>query len=921
MREIIVVTIFILSHVFIKGDDRYIPKNIKEREVLERVRGQQLKLGIKGNYFGDEKIDGESLNDIVEDMLKNYLQLDLKVEKGSWHEIYTKFKEKEIDLINFLTHTEERKEFALFTDKILEENLTLVSKEMPIGNLEFLNGMTVYVSKDTIYERFLKRFIEKNNLELKYEVVSNINLKEKTLFADSNLNVLYEKNRLNIGKLPDASIGILKEHRELLDILNSALDEKYSEKIEEWFRKRRESIYKYKIDKLLTESEKEYLKTLKPLTVAYQNLDNISGFSQIENKYIGIVPSTFDYLSDKLEIQIAEKNKLKKSEWNEIYEEFKNKKIDFIPISETKERNNSYIFTNKIFDLKIYEVDSLKNKAKNKVGVLKESVVEYIAKEHYASEKIVSYVNKEKMYQDLKKGDLNKVLTTDLSKYDKLVYNIKILEEVPINIAMHKDKEILRNIMNKILAEVIDFNEIVEGSNLSKNKKELIERERNRTLISLAASVCIVLMILEFYQSLKVLSHKKKNKELLKDELTGLYSRRLYNEFCKTENLTGYALLLDLNNFKKLNDTYGHDYGDMVLIETGKYLKEVFKDDYIFRISGDEFYIFSFYIIDVKSKIKELEHLFRTSKLMKRYEISFSLGYYKKRERESVEYAFKYADLAMYSAKKNKRAWSEEATKEFVKNNRRKKLIENMIKISIDTEFYAVFQGKYELETGKMIGAEALTRWENKFLGVILPKEFIPVAENLSLLYKIDYKIAEEAIKKTRELLDKKEVEDDFRMSFNMSMETFEREDLVSYISNLLKNYSLDGKNLEIEMTESLALDGGNNVIEKLNKIRGMGIYLSIDNFTVDYSTISQLITLPIDVIKFDKSLISGVNDNIEFARDIYAGLTNMIKSLKLKVIAEGIEKKEQSEFLKEIGISYGQGYYFGRPQKELKKV
>ena len=122
-------------------------------------------------------------------------------------------------------------------------------------------------------------------------------------------------------------------------------------------------------------------------------------------------------------------------------------------------------------------------------------------------------------------------------------------------------------------------------------------------------------------------------------------------------------------------------------------------------------------------------------------------------------------------------------------------------------------------------------------------------------------------------------------------------------------------------MTESLALDGGNNVIEKLNKIRGMGIYLSIDNFTVDYSTISQLITLPIDVIKFDKSLISGVNDNIEFARDIYAGLTNMIKSLKLKVIAEGIEKKEQSEFLKEIGISYGQGYYFGRPQKELKKV
>ena len=286
-----------------------------------------------------------------------------------------------------------------------------------------------------------------------------------------------------------------------------------------------------------------------------------------------------------------------------------------------------------------------------------------------------------------------------------------------------------------------------------------------------------------------------------------------------------------------------------------------------------------------------------------------------------MEYAFKYADLAMYSAKKGRENWSQEATYDFIKSNKRKKIIENMLDMSIDKEFYPVFQEKFDLKSGDVIGAETLTRWENKLLGHILPEEFIPLAENLGLIYKIDYKVAEQAIKKTKQLLDKSYVDKDFRMSFNMSIETLKRKDVVEYVLNLLRKYSLDGKNLEIEITETTFLEDVEDVIVKLNSFREKGIYLSIDDFTAGYSTVGLLTTLPIDVVKFDKSLISSISGDSDKGRNVYLGLTNMIKSLKLKVVAEGIEEKEQFEFLKEIGICYGQGYYFGKPERELKNV
>ena len=919
-----ILLVFFLSFKIIISMDVYIPKTDEEKRCLENIRAKELVLGVERNYFADEKINGESLNDIILELLNNYLQLNVKIKSGNWNTLYRGFQNKNIDILNFLTKTNEREKIAVFSNKILDEKLVVVSKREKIYNPEDLNKVQVYVTKNTIYEKFLENYKIKNELYgMEIVKVDDINAENVDYYVDTSFNAIGEWNKLNISRLPETSIGIRKEHEELKTIINNALAERYTIRIDNWLKERRELLFKSKFLNSLTLEEKEYLENLKPLKIVYANIENISSYSFKEKKFEGVLPNLFNCLFKKLNINISQKENFINTEWTNIYENFDNGDIDILTLSKTPEREEKFIFTKKIYDLNIYIIENLKTSLnKRKIGVIKNSIEEKEAKEHYLESSVEIYENRNEMIKDLKDNILTGVLSLNSDIYDKEKYDIKIFETVPINLALAKDKVILRDILNKAILEMIDLKDILKVSSLDRRKENLYEKEKNRKIINLIVFSCMTLIILVTYQSFKVFLHKKKNKELLKDELTGLYSRRLFNEFCKkNSNLSGVTLLLDLNNFKSLNDTYGHDYGDQILIEVGKLLKEAFKNDYIFRISGDEFYIFSCYSVNIKFKIKKLEMLFKNSELMKRYNISFSLGYYIKREKDSMNHAFKYADLAMYSAKKLKKSWSEEATYDFIKINKRKKIIESMMNISINTEFYPVFQEKYDLKTGKIIGAEALTRWENKLLGQICPDEFIPISESLGLIYKIDYKIAEEAIKKTKELLNEKLIDDDFRMSFNMSVETLKRKDIVNYIFNLLNKYCLNGGNLEIEITESTFLEDVEDVVEKLNQFRKMGIYISIDDFTAGYSTVGLLTTLPIDVVKFDKSLISSINDDSGRGKNVYLGLTNMIKSLKLKVVAEGIEEKEQFEFLREIGVSYGQGYYFGKPERELKNV
>ncbi|WP_294094153.1 bifunctional diguanylate cyclase/phosphodiesterase [uncultured Cetobacterium sp.] len=428
-----------------------------------------------------------------------------------------------------------------------------------------------------------------------------------------------------------------------------------------------------------------------------------------------------------------------------------------------------------------------------------------------------------------------------------------------------------------------------------------------------------MLFIFIVFQLAILFKYLQVKKQLTRDDLTKLYSRKTYNEFCKSKNSSeGVTFLLNLNNFKKVNDLYGHEEGDLVLYQTSLFLKKVFKKDEIFRISGDEFYIFSHSNKTPTDKIEKLKELFSDSFLMKKYNTSFTLGYHKKSSCISLHESFKCSDMAMSAIKKNNELWYKEATNNFIERARRNEKIKSLLENSINSEFYAVFQPKYNLSDNSLSGAEALARWENNDLKFISPAEFIPLAEKMGIVYKIDYKIAEEAIKKVAVLLEKKSVTKDFRLSFNMSSETFMREDMVPYIFDLLDFYKVDGKNIEIEITETMILNNSKTTIERLEKLKEKDILISMDDFTAGYSTVGLLATLPVDIVKFDRSLILAMNEDDQKGKVIYKGLVKIMKSLGLKIVAEGIEKEEDLEFLIQNSVEYGQGFLLGKPQRDF---
>lgn len=220
MRIEKILLIFFLSFKLIISMDKYIPKSQEEEDYLQRIRERPLVLGIKNHHFADEKVDSESLNDILEELLKDYLQLNVIVKKGEWDTLHTEFQNGEIDIINLLTKTNADEKFAVFSNKIFDEELVVVSKERNLSIPEDLNKTEIYVVKNSLHEKNLERFKVKNELEINILKVDSLDRNMMRYFVDTNLNTIGEPNKLNISRLPESSIGIKREHEDLNNIIS-----------------------------------------------------------------------------------------------------------------------------------------------------------------------------------------------------------------------------------------------------------------------------------------------------------------------------------------------------------------------------------------------------------------------------------------------------------------------------------------------------------------------------------------------------------------------------------------------------------------------------------------------------------------------------------------------------------------------------
>jgi diguanylate cyclase (GGDEF)-like protein len=410
------------------------------------------------------------------------------------------------------------------------------------------------------------------------------------------------------------------------------------------------------------------------------------------------------------------------------------------------------------------------------------------------------------------------------------------------------------------------------------------------------------------------------------DYLTGLPNRSLFMDrteqaIClaqRNEKLIG-VVFLDLDTFKSINDTMGHRYGDELIVEIATHLsKSLRKSDTVARFGGDEFLIMMNNIShysDLQKIVSNIMTIFTSPFIIQEQEIfltaSAGVAVYPQ-DGEDTDSLIRNADIAMYNAKdlgKNQYLFCSGVMKDDA--HYRAKLTNNLYRALERHELQVYYQPQICLENNEIIGTEALLRWFHPELGLISPGIFIPLAEKSGLINSIGEWVLLEACKQNKIWQDKGLP--CIRIAVNLSPNQFRNSSLVEQVSRVLKTSGLSPEYLELEITESVAVNEASYIISVLQALKNLGVRISIDDFGTEYSSLSRLKQLPIDCIKMDMQFVQGI-DKSEKDKAIAKVIINLAKNLGLRVIAEGIENQAQLDFLNQKLCDEAQGFYYYKP-------
>ena len=410
------------------------------------------------------------------------------------------------------------------------------------------------------------------------------------------------------------------------------------------------------------------------------------------------------------------------------------------------------------------------------------------------------------------------------------------------------------------------------------------------------------------------------------DPLTGLHNRRVFLDRLEQavrvaqRSRQRFALLyLDLDNFKHVNDTLGHDAGDSLLCAVGdRLLACVRNEDSVARIGGDEFAILMCDVVGIEgasvvaNKVLEALH----SPLMvgeHTLHVTASIGItIAPDDGDSAETLLKNADLALYRAKKHGRDTYQFFVDEMNREVADRLFLQREMWTSLEQgDFTLHFQPLWQLDNSRLVGAEALTRWQHPVRGLLLPEHFIALAEDSELINRI----GDWAIVGACEFLAKlkRAGREPVKLSVNLSARQFRGDRLVTTFKQALQTSGAAATDLEVEITETLLMENMEQTRAVLEQLKALGISIAIDDFGTGYCSLGYLKDLPIDVLKVDKSFVQRVETSRHDA-EIVAAVIAMAHKLRMKVVAEGIESEGQLEFLRENHCDLGQGFLLGKP-------
>lgn len=429
----------------------------------------------------------------------------------------------------------------------------------------------------------------------------------------------------------------------------------------------------------------------------------------------------------------------------------------------------------------------------------------------------------------------------------------------------------------------------------------------------------------------------QKNEQIRKiaysDALTGLPNRLYFNAQLDVEmdrasrgEATGSVMFIDLDDFKTINDVFGHSFGDELIVKAGqRIVAKAGNSAFVARIGGDEFVVIlhgvndRIQIADIADKIvKELRAEYEVCGEHFLVSASIGIAIYPT-DGCTTDEILKYADNAMYAAKrKDKNCWC------FFEKKMQDEVLESMVlKNSL---YYAVERGelllKYQpivtTEKNNIVGFEALLRWNSMENGFVSPARFIPIAEQSGQIHYIGVWVLKEACGFIRRLADKGY--ENVYIAVNISVKQLVADNFVSTVRSIIAEAKIMPSQIVLEITESFLMISIEDAVRKLAELRAIGIRLSLDDFGTGYSSLTYLWNLPVDILKIDKSFIDIIRQDLAKA-DIISSIIKMAHDLKLVVVAEGIENRQQYIFLSEKRCDFIQGYYISKPVSEIKAM
>lgn len=446
----------------------------------------------------------------------------------------------------------------------------------------------------------------------------------------------------------------------------------------------------------------------------------------------------------------------------------------------------------------------------------------------------------------------------------------------------------------------------IDRSTLERSIRYAIER--NRLLEQLEESKRLQ-RHLAYHDALTILP----NRHLLHDRLQQALAQS------KRSGKLAALLFLDLDGFKRINDTLGHGIGDLLLKSVAKRLKTTVRQvDTVARLGGDEFTIVLLEINhaqDAKDVAQKILKVISQPYKIEEHELfvtaSVGISIYPD-DGSDIESLIRKADIAMYRAKgqgkNNYQVYNLSMDAKFFE----RLTLENSLRKAVENEeLVAYYQPQVDLRTGEITGVEALVRWQHQKFGLVPPDKFIPLAEETGVILEIDEWMMKTACRQIKNW--EREGIANIRVAVNLSTRQFRQKNLTEKVAQILNDSAVQPKNLCLEITENEVMHNIETTVEILQALKKMGVLLSLDDFGTGYSSLSYLKRFPIDILKIDRTFVNGIpSDRDDTA--ISTAIVVLAHSMELQVIAEGVEKSEQIAFLQSLQCDEIQGFYFSRP-------